>query len=434
MGQTLVLTPSMGVWELTGTIRGGSIETPADKYLTIPDQTSAILDNVQLNGRLVMGKPGPFGFRFGAAIHVPAGQTLHGSGDILMATLENATITDDGELTVADGMTIHGTGGTVGDRSQPLTNYGLISADVVPNVAVVPGNGDLTVAFSTIVNRGTFEARNGGALRFFGDYKLADLGRIVNAGGVIRFDGTLDNTGQVLEVNDATGPREIAGILNGGTIHYDAAHPLVVPAVVSHGGDHDGTRRQFIGVTLDGFVRVDKYPLAIVGGLPGRGEVQLTQEGGLCTSEPSLVIGPELVVRSAGARTTVTASVVNRGELRQEASLAGFTFSGDLTNEGTIRVGHSGYVRVEKTLRMRDGAVLSIVLDSLFTAEVSAGLGLDLSGINDSLELTMGSDTKLNTRYRLITFGASGGGAGRACSTMSRPASSWTTRFPGRFS
>jgi hypothetical protein len=409
VGQTLVLSPAMGAWEVTGTIRGGSIETPADKYLTIPDNESAVLDDVQLNGRLVIGKPGPFGYRFGAALHVPAGQTLHGSGDVLVASRENSTITGDGGLTVAAGMTIHGTGGTVGDPSQPLTNYGLISADVVPNVSDLPGNGDLTVAGSTFANQGTFEARNGGALRFFGDYKLADLGRIVNAGGVIRFDGTLDNTGQVLEVNDATGPRELVGILKGGTIRSDAAHPLVVPAVVSH-GDPNSIRRQFDGVTLDGVVRVDKYPLAIAGGLLGRGEVQLTQEGGLSTTEPSLVIGPELVVRSIGPKTTINAaSVVNRGEVRQDAPRAGFTFSGDLTNEGTIRVAGSGEIRVEKTFRMADNAVLSIVLDDNFSEEFSVGKGLDLSGVADTLELTMGPNTKLNTRYLLIYYGGSGG-------------------------
>jgi RHS repeat-associated protein len=252
---TLALDAGTGSWQLAGgTITGGTITTAggaALRAVTTTFNVYSTLAGVRLAGTFNLVPAG-----FGALVHVTSGLTLNGGGvnisgggqliftgtQILggngIVTFADNTpnaVRSDSPLTIAAGITIHGSNGRVDAGNSTFINQGTISADV-------PGQ-TITLSGVNWTNTGIIQAVGGGFLSLGGTWSYG--GTIIsNTAGFIYVTGTLDNRGQTLTLSDTTGSwgLESGGTILGGTIATSGSAELL-------GGHYAGT---LDGVTLTG--------------------------------------------------------------------------------------------------------------------------------------------------------------------------------------
>ena len=203
-GRTLAITAATGSLQADGgTIRGGRIETTGGALLVA--QVAMTLDGVTLgsnfslqDGGAVMVTNGltldhvtvtlldgtvPF---IGPRIRFDGTQALGGTGDIVFGGTGDAGAVVAGSgatLTIGSGITIHGPrGGSVGVLGS-LVNEGTISAQA--NAIEITVNG------SSVTNKGTVQAMNGGRILLAGGPFTNTGGVTASAGSIVRlFSGT----------------------------------------------------------------------------------------------------------------------------------------------------------------------------------------------------------------------------------------------------
>ena len=138
VAETSTYYPFLNYGNLSSTLDGVTL----DSDLTVSNNVN-VADGLTLNGTATV-------FQYDA-MSFQGSQSLAGSGDVL---LSGGTLSDLGSsLTIAPGMTIHGSSGGL---NGPLINQGTINSD--------SSGGSLTLEAAALENTGTIEATNGGGL------------------------------------------------------------------------------------------------------------------------------------------------------------------------------------------------------------------------------------------------------------------------------
>jgi hypothetical protein len=267
---------------------------------------------VSIDGTLSLGG---VSFQPALLLDSPSPVTLGGTGTVNLGN-PYALLSGENGLLIPSGLLVQGIGSvSAGNRAQ-LTNYGTIR-----------GSLDLGVHF---VNYGSVEAADGGTLRlanqYYGDWKNlgtisvaagsrlhlggtftpADIGTIVRQpGSAVALIGTLNNTGQVLDLDTTTGTFAIVGNL-----------------------------AQIVGGTLSASRR-DAH-LEISGNLSG------TLDGVTLATDAVFTYNAFLHVRNGLVLQDATIDLSNGGKLSNWATLAGpgaSTPSGNISGRGEIRLG-----------------------------------------------------------------------------------------------
>lgn len=296
-----------------------------------------------LNGDQTLGGAGEIQFRAGAALIANTGQTTFGAGLTIHRADANFS-----NLSIGNGASI--------------LNQGTIRADAGGTIRVLGnfGLGNLDSAFFTNAAGGVLAADGGtlwlgadwsnaegqivvnnSTLNLGGGFTTAGIGSITRTGGTINLTGLLDNTGNTLVLDAATGSWNLnSGLaeLRGGNIVTSGGAVLVAAA---------GTLND---LTLGG----------TIGGIPAPATVQgnsgvFTVTGNLTFANGSLVdlgnemdlmgdqtVGGDGEIRLRGSLTTI----FNNGQtifgpgltIHSDANSCNIIMvSGSITNHGTIR-------------------------------------------------------------------------------------------------
>jgi RHS repeat-associated protein len=397
-GTTLALNDTNGSWVLLGgTIQGGTVSTAGSAQLQGSDNSTGALSGVTLAGTLEIARGnynlavtngltlanGMVDMAYGSYLHFDGTQTLGGTGNLLFngnGFFTTLGVTGTGSvLTIAPGIIIHGTNGTISAGTDSLDNQGTINGDL--STTTIP----LTVTGTNWTNEGTLEAAGGvlslagtysssgsiavsnsgtvnlggtwsstgtisdasGAMNLGGTFSTSRLGTLVGQGG-INLTGTLTNDA-TLSLNNATGSVNLrGGTINGGTIATTGNAELVA---LYEGGTLNG-------VTLAGTLDED---VAQVRGGP------LNVTGGMTLSNGTIKIGAGNVIHFIGretlggtgtflfadSNTSTQLSVDNNGALTIGASVMIHGNSGivgtagsSVTNNGTVASDGAGTISV----------------------------------------------------------------------------------------
>jgi filamentous hemagglutinin len=160
------------------------------------------------------------------------------AGNVISITPANGVLTIDSGITISagsgsisgasnDSIVNNGTilanqsgGGLsiIAGTSATLTNAGTITASNGATIGVDSGTGESgNLAASTFINTGTVQALSAGSVRIGG--MVTSLGTLNTAGGFAYFDGTLNNTGDTLQIGNSVGTLLMeAGVINGGIV------------------------------------------------------------------------------------------------------------------------------------------------------------------------------------------------------------------------
>ncbi len=196
------------------TVTGGTINTSGGGVFIASNNGSNVLNGATLNGIIDMAsgtgiervQAGGLTLAAGSNINVNSNsvlnfegaQTLSGSGSITLGSTGGSNrigIDNNGALTVAPNVLIHGQNGTIGQAifiggGSTLVNNGTIAADVV--------GGLITIVAGTVTNNGTLHA-NGGTLTINNAFNGTGTAQTSGAGqlnvGATSTVGTLLNNG-----------------------------------------------------------------------------------------------------------------------------------------------------------------------------------------------------------------------------------------------
>ncbi len=264
-GTTLALDDDTGSWLLdNGTISGGMVTTAGAAVLGTTANESGALDGVTLAGTLDV-RGGGSGLLINQSLTLDDGlvdignygsltfsgnQALTGTGNVLftdLITVNGLYVSGTGAvLTIGPGITVGGQSGQINGQNGSFVNDGTIDADESGGVIKLAGTwsnpssgnleanggdtlnltgnwtsggsvaagGDsvLTIA-GTWNNTGTISATSS-SVYLGGSFTLADLGAFTRSGGFVYLDGTLNNAGTTLALDDDTG----SWLLDNGTI------------------------------------------------------------------------------------------------------------------------------------------------------------------------------------------------------------------------
>jgi hypothetical protein len=376
-GRTFALSRATGDWELTGTMRNGTLTTTDGCTFYIPDSTSsdhpAILDNVQINGSLAVA--GTTSYDYSGFLLLPAGQALSGTGTVLLKGLGEIK-SAGGTFVISPGITIHGGDNRlsdfygIGDVTRPTTNQGRIVADIP---------GYLNVRGNPIVNTGILEVTNGCNLGLCGTFTRAGLGTLVYNGGAFCIKGTLDNTGQVFRIDNTNPAWFLSGTIKNGSIETADGKQL---RVISDDWNNFPTAI-LDNVAVNGSIRlIDGLKIPAGQSLHGTGEVVLA--GGGVSSDGALTIGPALTARGRGTIRANGALTITQGLISVDPEMT-ITITGTtVTNLGKFQIPSSSRLVAQGNVVFGDNGALDLELGSNSTTSIFAITGnLDLSGPND---------------------------------------------------
>jgi len=439
-GTTLALSATTGPWNLSGgTIVGGTISDTAGAIFSLVDggngpgtlsgvtiaagstvnlfTTVSVTAGLTVNGTLNLG---PTTNQFGH-LEFDGTQTLGGSGSVVFgSSLANAAQenTDNGStaatLTIGSGLTISGGNGYIdcGNSGDSIVNDGTITD---ANGGTL-GLNDLTIELGqattgSFTNDGTIQTLSAGALRIGGID--TSLGTMLGAAGFIYFDGTLNNSGNTLQLNSSTGILYLeAGTISGGTIATAGSGYLDIY-------NDDGTTATLSGVTDTGTIDIapavtgDTASAAFTGGLTlsggqldlaatsdalfsgtqtisGTGSVNLAAGTSLVagSSATVLTVGSGVTIGGQGTVGSTSATISNSGILEATGGntltvqgLANYS-SGTLTGGSYEAVGTNSILRLVGDSITTDGGTL--VEDGKATHIYSnAGTTDALTGMNE---------------------------------------------------
>ena len=340
-GRTFALNSATGDWQLTGTMRGGTLSTTDGKSLSIIN-SSAVLDDVQINGSVRIGVAGRW--TLPVLVTLPAGQGLSGNGTVTLTDWHAGICSAGGTFTIGPGMTVRGLSSytpseCVGNATRPTVNQGRVLAE----------GGVLMIAGSTLSNTGIFESGPGGVLAFGGGpYTLADLGTLKKSGGAFRIAGFLDNSGRTFVIDDTSVDWQLGGsgsnavdaaTIKGGTLNIAPGRSILLPS---------GTTSVFDDVVVNGTVRFEPATGAIHASVPAGQTLHGNPEfifnapsslGQFITGPGGLEIGNGVVIRGNGGAVGDPAAgpLVNHGLLRAEGPTRSMDVAGSaIMNLGTI--------------------------------------------------------------------------------------------------
>lgn len=230
---------------------------------------------------------------------------------------------------------------------------GVVLSDVTldGDLAILRGQVELGGAWS---NHGTI-AVNGGSLDFYGPFPASAIGHLVHTSGDVNLDGTMDNTGHTLVLDDTTGSFQMVngGTIHGGTVVANGSNRLVTNYSgtldgVVYNGSLDVSQGHLAvenGLTLNGTLTVGTSgaPAQVVfqgpQTLTGNGTVVLAHSptpSALQALNGTVTLAPTITVHGG---TGVLSNVINRGRIDAADATANLTLNGTWRNEGVIDVG-----------------------------------------------------------------------------------------------
>jgi hypothetical protein len=388
---TFVVDRTVTGLEFGGTIQGGTVTATSNHRLN----TSALtldLDGVTLNAPTTVN----------GRLRVGSGQSLQGTADVLLNSVNSVVDSAGGTFTIGSGVVLHGRG-AVGTNALPLVTAASVTADQSNAQLLVTGNG--------ITNTGTLRVTNGGILAIGGSFTMSGLGTVVNDGGTLRLNGTLNNSALTF-VNGSPQSWQLGtgGAIVGGTVNTLSGHDLVVV---------NGAIATLDSVTLNGTVRLGtgtNTRLAIPNGITGNGTILLAGTSTTATqifnpqgnSVGPVEIGEGITIRGGGGTIgglpTPTISpphVTNHGTIQADTGTT-IDIIGATLSDGSLVIKEGGRIRSRGNLSFGDGGILGVDVAGTKTQAVLNITGdLDLTG-NDLLSVT--SLGGLGTTFLVATF------------------------------
>ncbi|MDB5357081.1 MAG: tandem-95 repeat protein [Phycisphaerales bacterium] len=412
----LTFNAATGSWALSGGIvSGGTITETGGAALTFTNNGSNRLVNVAISGDMslagsgIVRIAGTFGITGVATIgdgimaFEGASPTI-GSGTFLLGGGALGLYGQPGTqtLTIASGVTVHGTGSVgpyelVGGTTGNLVNQGIISADVsgqilsvtAPNLftnqatASATGGGILNLNNAWSSAAGTLSV-NAGTLNLGGTFTTASLGlpAFTRTGGTVNITGTLDNSATgPLALNAATGSWALSGgTVSGGTITEaggsaltftnNGSNRLVNVAVtgnLSLAGSGIVRVAGTFGIT--GVATIGDGIMAFEGASPTIGSGTFLLGGGVLglygQGTQTLTIGPGVTVHgvgTVGAYELVGGTVgnlLNQGTITADVTgqVLNVTPPNNFTNQGTASASGGGSLKVLNASNLAGGVL-----------------------------------------------------------------------------
>ena len=298
-GQIYNLNNATGSWTLNGgTISGGTLNITGGETLLITANVNNLLTGVTVNGDLTLNTMNADEYRRGDDVYDRAhdgqflrpefapGQTLTGTilfegtgGGTRYVTTSGVgstfTIGPTGVIRTQTGFTGNGQIGTnpsLGQTISQLTNQGLISSQTSGRTITInpvsltnsgtgileaTGGGRLTIGATNWSSAGNLRALGGStvdlngswsnlggtitadatsALNFGGSFATANLGTLsLTPGSQVNVTGAWDNSGQIYNLNNATGSWTLnGGTISGGTLNITGGETLLITANVNN--------------------------------------------------------------------------------------------------------------------------------------------------------------------------------------------------------
>ena len=365
--------------------------------------------SVTYNGKLTM-----YG---GTAMNFIGPQaSLLGTGTVVFA--EGSTqssgliaLSNNMKLIIGPGITVTG-----GSRTIAVTAIGSLK----PTISSVSTEGDnttveiqgkvlsnlpgrtLTVSpKGRLINSGTLEAR-GGTIALYGNYTPADLGAtstdngtIINDGGIISIEGTLDNRNNSLVLDAIMGPWSLSGgTILGGTIMQT---PDVIQFTTS-GGVLDG-------VTVEGNIDLSAsgQTFTVTNGLRLNGKANIGQGSSITFAGTQLLSGNatiDLAFRNAkvnlindNATLTIDSNVL----IKVESNASGANASGIYSSKSL------------NTTVVLNGTILSKYPNSVIEVDLNGGqtVGSGTLIVNGKIDAPAG-EVQINRRMNRFSLPANG--------------------------
>ncbi|WP_338847229.1 filamentous hemagglutinin N-terminal domain-containing protein [Massilia sp. W12] len=357
-----------GLNHINGDISGGTISGDGKNTVQI---SGATFDGVTLAGTLNVS--GSFGVKNdlqmddGARLELGSATIgfLSGGAQLLGGSGNGEIVLGGGSLIAGYGVSgqtlqigpntkISGHGYITQSNAATVENYGHISADVsthnlvlnpdtlINNGKISAAGGNLHLQAGSVSNSGTLDASDG-KLQLSYNTTTAALGTIAHSGGVIHFDGELNNSGAELDIGGggnfgALGLDSFSGLISGGTLKSGDGK-----AMPSQGGQLDGVNiagKFTLGGNLlvknlslesGSVLELGSHALLFNGSglqtLGSNGSAEVTLDGGYLQAGHG-VNGQTLAI-SSGVR------VYGHGDVTEN-------FSATLQNQGVIEANASG--------------------------------------------------------------------------------------------
>ena len=276
-------------------------------------------------------------------------------------------------LTIAHGVSIHGTSGSIEAGDNRFVNQGKITADANGrgldldgtgwiNQGTIDANGGTVNLTGSWTNAGTIAVSTAVTLDLGGSIGPAALGTITSAHGIIFLEGTLDNRGSTLALDDTTGSFYLlGGTILGGTVTTSGSAALL--------GSTNGAT--LAGVTLAGTLDLYGAPLfyngavTVTGGLTlDQGSVNIAASGSLTFQGTQTLggtgsvtfanaIAAKLVIPGNGDLLTIAQGITMQGD----SGFIGSNTGGAFLNQGTIKAIGGGTVTVQGDTNFAGGTL-----------------------------------------------------------------------------
>ncbi|MFK8017509.1 MAG: PKD domain-containing protein [Gammaproteobacteria bacterium] len=348
-------------WLNTMAVRNGTIQmTPGTTANLVTG--SVILDNAVINGNLFIPN--------NTTVNVFSGLTLNGVASILSTAqttgfVFNNTMTLNGNATIM----IDGTANSViaEPRLLPVNSTTLT---IGPNVNIQGGKGTIGNLAAGLIFQGTLTADLDGQELAIGgsNWSANNAMTAVNNGG-IRFFGSMNNSGDSLDIDTADGTFNInnASQINNATINGTTGSTLILPSGsstwTSSTMDIDIEMRNsttinvLSGLTLNNDMRIistaQTTGLVFINTqtLNGTGTITFDAAGNLVPTEPrllpangtTLTIGPGITVRGGnGTIGNLAAGLVFNGTLIADVADTELNIGGSLWSASQILSGSNG--------------------------------------------------------------------------------------------
>lgn len=406
-GSTITGSSAAGVSVApSGTASFDAVSLSTD--LTIANGATLNVSNGLVLGnsaKIMLGSAGAASvLRFGSGA-----QTLGGTGEVVIAGSGSNTLQAVASGTIASALTI---GNNITIRASSPSAFGTITTSGA-NSSILNQGTILASTTNAIIalggswsNTGLLQATNGGTIRLGGTFTTAGLGPYNSNGGTMAITGTLDNTGNTLNIVAASGPLTLsAGTIKGGTVTASGGAGLLVAAnfgntldgvnlgtdiSVPAGSILHGSLQAINGLTLSNNARIT---LNATSGtaclvtfrngaqtLGGTGEiifsgadtnlVRAEGDGTLATAA-MFTIGPGITIHGPQSGSVATGSafdsIINQGRILADTAGEVVNISGNFNNQGavaaslgTIQLSATGYTNAGGTLAVSGSGILNL--------------------------------------------------------------------------
>jgi hypothetical protein len=367
----------------------------------------------------------------GGSIDFSGDQTIGGTGAVVFGQATHSTgvvrAVNGGTLTIGSGVTVRTTLGgsefnTLGDPNSGLIINGTVqSASSLTSIDITGKNW---------VNNGVITESNGGTINLSGTFTTAGLGDFRSPEGRVQIQGTLDNTGATLTMDDTHGSLVLqGGTVVGGTISSSTAHPFYANPASAPAGTLNGVTLAGVmdmsigklqvlnGLTLNSgqiimdagsFGKTSNFAFPGTQTLAGTGEVVFAGTTAIVQPEGgTLTLAPGITVRTGGAAGTLgnaTDGLINQGTVSaQTANRTLSVLGGVVTNTGTMEAQNLATLAINTSTSFTNQGLLvaqsggAINFTNAFTQDVSAAAETRVLGTLTATGVTLNTGSLTGT-------------------------------------